>query len=144
MKKILLSILILLYSSTCFSLDYITTNKAKISWEAVTTLESGEVLPQGSVIKYMVYTMNQSSINQEIKEVPYSSTFDGSQTSCIITFTEEGKYIIGIKALRIINSSTTCESKIAWSNDEVATNNKTFGVQYFSSPSSVTNLREGD
>jgi hypothetical protein len=46
----------------------------------------------------------------------------------------EGRYFLGVKAVRTVDGSVVSESAISWSDDAAATNSNPFGVQFYKVP----------
>jgi len=114
-----------------------TTNQATVAWNPVTTLSDGTAVPAGDVIRYQLYLR----IGATGDGTPYGLETEATQTT--VTFTTEGAWFIGIKALRYMTGETAPvgESSIAWSNTAEATSNIPFGIRYYAAPASVGGLK---
>ena len=132
MKKLSLAILLFMLSSIpAFALNWHTANQTTIGWDAV-TVASGTV-------EYEVFIANQ--VTDPEKAAPVS-VWRGSELQTTLTLVDEGQYFVGVKTWRIIDSTTSLESAIGWSDDPaiVGGDAKTFGVRYYEPPDQVTNL----
>ena len=109
-----------------------TANQVTLAWDAVP-----KVLPTDQANKYQVYSRNDlvslgSPIGSEI-----------TATQLVVSFTTEGRYYLGVEAIRYpageavgIKSTTK-----AWSNVAADTANNPFGVMFFAAPSGASGLR---
>lgn len=125
-------ILFIIAVSTCFAaeVNWKTTNQATIAWDPVTTFMDNAPLPAGTAVQYKVYSRAENiPTTGPIQEL---TTVTAAQA--VITFTEEGRYFIGIKAQRLVSGTLIPESDstIAWSDSAPATQGGLpFGVAYF-------------
>lgn len=125
-----------------------TTDDITIAWNAPEKLTNGDPVPEGDDVRYRVYTLRHSS--NSTKYSPKEITTDPIQTGFkYIKFEEEGRYYIGVKAIRFSDSDgdgdleKVSEGSIAWSHDPenvlkvirispyCYSIQGTFGVEYF-------------
>lgn len=139
MKKLLtlivLAITLFTAPAAMGQVEWVTANQVTIGWDAANTTESGGTIPATDAISYRVYTKRLP--NGE--EVVVGETAELTYT---ITFTVEGRYIAGVKTLRVPEGETVIyESPITWSNSEdpVAVPNP-FAFVYYESPSAPAGL----
>lgn len=133
MKKVLIIALSLfVFSAFVNAESWHTANAVNIAWGAV------DKIAETDIVKYQVYV---KSINDgEI-------TMYGDETSEIdvyVKFEKEGKYYIGVQAIRYpINEIIGIKSEtISWSdNPEVCGETGTFGITFYKSPSNVLGIR---
>jgi hypothetical protein len=137
MKKALIILAILLTVGAASSRDasaqtWYTANQVTLAWDAVP-----QVLPTDQANKYQVYSRNDlvsigSPIGGEI-----------TATQLVVSFTNEGRYYLGVEAIRYPAGETVGirSAGKAWSNVAADTNNNPFGVSYFVAPGSPGGLR---
>jgi len=142
-KTIFLSVLIgaFLFSVAAFAqqVNWHVTNQVTVVWDAPTTLSNGNPIPSDNSLKYRVY-IKRDAPDAQAQEV---TTDPISETQYTITLSEEGRYFVGVRALRFdANDTQISESAISWSNDpNVVANGEEFGVQYFVPPSPADGIR---
>lgn len=132
MKKVFLVLLLALLAVPAFGTDWKHTNTVNLGWDPVTQYEDGTPLPADAIIQYALHTklLKTGAVNN----LPgLLSTTTGS-----ITFQEEGRYYLGVHALRLDQApgepspTIVSESIIAWSDQaEYCKDGKTFGIMYF-------------
>ena len=137
MKKYILVILFVLVMlvSQAQSKDvvWLPANQKVVSWDTVTKDSAGATLPVGAVVSYRVYTKTEpAGVITEIGTV--------SPTTYTITFTQEGRYWVGVRAERIVGGVLVAQSPINWSSDTVL-NTDPFGISYYATPGSPGNIR---
>lgn len=142
MKKVLLAMVLMvgiLFSTQAFAQGtWYPVNQATVAWDAVTALDNGSPIPAGSTIQYVVYIKAPGGAESQVGTPTTATTM-------LVTFANEGQYIIGVKAQRMAGTppSVVGESIIAWS--DVAANvpaSGTWGVVYYIKPGTVKNLRK--
>ena len=117
------------------AVTWLGANQATIAWEAVTTLSDGTPLPAGDALSYRVFTKMLPSAAEVVAG-------DTTQTQYTLTFSAEGRYVVGIQAIRV-PAGTTSEQKspITWSDStDVVAVPDPFGIEYFVSPSAIKGL----
>lgn len=115
--------------------QWTTANQATIAWNATTTLENGDPLPEGAIIKYYVYLKKSG----EAGDGERKGITEGLQYT--ITFTEEGKYIVGVSAARYEGDQLVQESTINWSDTNGESTPNPFGFTYFDRPAPPLQFR---
>ena len=126
MKKIFLAVLfVCLFAGISFAQTWHTADSVTIAWDAVT-------VPSGTVTYKTYIQPYPSGVATNVGEV--------STTNAVITFQNEGRYILGVSTVRVIDKEVL-ESEIAWSNVvESCLNGDTFAVKYFIKPNKPTGL----
>jgi hypothetical protein len=137
MKKLLLILVVLLMSSVVVAqeIEWIVANQATVQWDEVTTLESGDPIPSGT-ISYEVFIVKAEQDKSEavlLGETP--------NLSFLITFSEEGNYLWGVQTLRQVNSDIM-KSGISWSDDGLSNlSGIPEGVKFFELPAAPKGQR---
>ncbi len=132
MKKILCIVLfILLACSVAHAQTWFTANQVTVAWDAVAKVQPTDA------IKYQVYLR----IGTTGDGAAYGTETEAIQQT--ITFSAEGSWFIGVKALRYVQGEATPipSATISWSNEGEDTNNNPFGVRYLVAPASVGGIR---
>lgn len=137
MKKIFLGTLMaafalaILCAGPVHGQTWFTANQVTVAWDPVAKIETTDT------IKYQVYLR----IGTTGDGVPYGTEITATQST--ITFTTEGSWFVGVRALRYVQGEATPipSATISWSNEAGATNNNPFGIKYFVAPGSVTGLK---
>ncbi len=92
-----------------------------IEWRPVTTLGDGSPIPAGSRIYYEVWTMKTNCKDRRLEGktyVPWANVY-----------LRNGRYYVGVRAIREIDGIPSSESDISWSNDPVVVDGSTFILQ---------------
>ena len=133
LKKIILTLAILMLAvSAAHAVDLRhSADQVTVAWDAVTTSTDGTAI-EGSV-KYVVYT---DSVNHNAQ----SAVWEGTDTQAAITFDKQGRYLVGVKALLVVDGAVEGESSISWSDDPLAVGAGTFGAVYFKNPNHPVNF----
>ena len=109
---------------------YYPTNALPVAWDPVT-------VPSGTV-SYKLYTKPATGGTETLH-----STVTG--TTATITFAQEGRYLLGVQAVRTVPNVAPMESTISWSdNPAVVQGGVTFGAQYYVPPAPPANLRRAE
>lgn len=136
---LIVALLIPLLITTVWGQTWFTADKLSVDWTAPTTLIDGSPIPTGDVIKYNLYikdAINPSAVEELIVQDLTTQTYE-------IKFTKEGRFFIGICAVRYAGGTTyISKSIVVWSSDPVYTLNNPFGGVYYISPSPPTGLRK--
>jgi hypothetical protein len=83
---------------------------------------------------YRIY-IDKSGVSEVVGET--------SETQKVITFSEEGSYVLGVSALRTVEDGYVLESSISWSNDiNIVEGGVTFGVRHYIPFEKPTGLRK--
>lgn len=129
------------YMAKAYAQTWHTTNQVTVAWDAVTTLEGGGAIPAGNTVEYATW-LNDSILDPG-KTNPLLVSDNILILSCIITFTAEGRYFLGVQAIRKLADGTEVgRSTISWSDDPAVTPDP-FGVMYYVPPASPGGLRLG-
>ncbi len=141
-KLIVLLIIVLLIpvlGTIAWGQTWFTADKLSVDWGASTTLIDGSPIPTGDVIKYKLYikdAINPLAVEELITSDLTVQTYE-------VKFTKEGRFFIGVCAVRYSGGTTYIgKSVIAWSSDPLYTLNNPFGGVYYISPSPPTGLRK--
>jgi hypothetical protein len=139
---IILCILVVFAPSPAFGQEWIITNQATVTWDAVTTRSDGVPFPAGDQIAYSAYLADASTDPDKTNPMLQSTVFD---TECVITLVDEGKYFVGLRTIRMSSDGAVIgESVIGWSDDPaIVVEGRTFGLRYFLPPAIPTGLRPG-
>jgi len=136
MKKsiICFAIIALLVAAPAMAVDFITANQTTVAWDPVTKSPDGTITFASGEITYSVYLAN--AITDPNKSNPAKvRTIPETQTT--LTLNTEGKYFVGVSAVRTVSGNLIGESAIAWS-DQVT---PAFGIQFFIIPGPPSGLR---
>ena len=136
-------VLFLSFAAVTFGQEWQTTNQITISWDAVTELQEGIVVPEGDVIEYRVYLSDAVNDPDKVDPVELGTTAD---TFYVITLVDEGQYFVGLQTIRkLADWEYTTESIIGWTDDPaICSGGNIFGIRYFLSPLIPTELRLGN
>ena len=136
MKKLFLAVvLVLAMAGMSWAVDdWATANQLTVGWDNVTTLIDGRTLPVGNTVSYRVYLRPDGTTTQtQVAQV--------TTNQATITFTVEGKYYIGIQAVRFVAGEEVSVSGISWSDDPLVVDTRTFGVKFWITPSGIIKLK---
>jgi hypothetical protein len=104
-------------------------NQATVGWDAVTQLDNGDPLPAGDVVQYVVLLANALTDPNKTNPAEVGTVTALEYT---VTLNVEGRYLVGIRAERIVEGTKVSESIVAWSDDPAyVANGETFGLSYF-------------
>lgn len=93
-----------------------TANQVTVGWDAVTT-------PTGT-ITYKVYSRPEAGGTATLMTT-------APTTQATVTFTQEGRYYLGVSTVRTVGGVEVESSTISWSSDPSVTfQAQTFGVEY--------------
>jgi len=121
----------------CWPLEWTATNQVTVAWTPVATLMDGSGIPAGDLVSYEVFTSPEAGDKLSDK-VKIGETPD---TAFVITFETEGRFFLGVAAVRIRNDIKISYSSISWSDNPVAVKDgKTFGIIYFRAPAGALGL----
>jgi len=126
MKKLII-LLIVLFAFTVpgivLAQTWHPTNQITMAWDTVE-----------NATKYKVYTKAVDGSNIVLKAETVETTYT-------YTFTEEGRYFLGVQSIREVDSEVL-ESTISWSdNVEVCQGEVNFGAVYYVPPDAPIGLR---
>ena len=138
------SLVIILILSVAFNvgaLEWKTTNQATVEWDIKTDIVPGTPIPAGNEIRYNVYLAN--SITDPDHANPVKLTTEPiTATSFLVTLGGEGKYHVGVSAVRYDNGELVDESSINWSDVNGEATPNPFGIRYYVPMSNVKGLRK--
>jgi len=131
MKRLLTLLFLVLFVFTIpvavYAQEWHSTNQATVIWDAVAPLEDTDT------ISYNVYLKDMDG-NIEF----YENTAD---TTSIITFSEEGRYFVGVSTKRVVASGDEAESEVNWSDVNGTSTPTPFGVVYVIMPNMPQGLQ---
>lgn len=123
MRNLLIVVVLAILSSSIFAEPQIVNeNSITIEWDAVTTLLDGSPLPTGETISYRVFMASDTTM-------PDTLVGETMDTFIVINFPTEGKYNIGVVAVRATGG---IEIESTWAIME---------VEYKQLPAEPTSLR---
>ena len=132
MKRLIIILAIIIFAAPAIAQTWYTANQVTLAWDAVP-----KVLTTDQANKYQVYSRNDL--------VSLGSKIGGEITAAqlVVSFTTEGRYYLGVEAIRYPTGETVGikSSTKAWSNVAADTNNSPFGVSFFAVPGGVGGLR---
>ena len=113
-------------------------NARLVQWNAVTQLSNGDPVPAGDIVEYEVLTVVEGQDKSTAVSIAVIS-----ETQYTIVFLQEGRYRIGITALRTPQGETeSLASEISWSDDiDVCFNSETFGIKFYMLLQKVSGMR---
>ena len=108
-----------------------TADSVSLGWDAVPGIAN-------DVIRYRVYIKQEpGGTEQEM-----TSGEGIIETQSLITFTQEGRWFMGVQSARWVENGLVGTSSISWSSDPaVCANNEAFGAIYFLPPAAVGGLK---
>ena len=123
MKKLIILLIVLLFVPVAWAQTWHPTNQITMAWDAAT-----------NATKYKVYTKAPDGTNIVLKA-------EVTETTYTYTFTEEGRYFLGVQSIREVDTEVL-ESTISWSdNIEVCQDAVNFGAVYYVPPDAPIGLR---
>lgn len=132
MKKLLLVLAVILLPVITMGQTWHTANQVTVAWDAVPPIAIGDV------IKYQVYTKTS------IGGIPVKVDGEITSTSSTITFSQEGRYFIGVQTMRYPTGETVGipSVKTAWSDVAVdCASAGPFGIVYYVPPPAPGGMR---
>jgi len=111
----------------------VTANQGTVAWNATTTLENGDPIPEGSTVEYGVWTRNEAGVENRVGTT--------SELQFTFTFVEEGKYVVGVSSKRMVNGEMVGESATNWSDVNGESTPNPFGFTYYSNPAPPVGLQ---
>ena len=111
-------------------------NQATVGWTAPEGLQSGAPLPAGDRFAYRVYAKVQGE--EEVAEQTTGPLYEQELT---LTFTGEGRFLVGVRALRMRDDVELSRSPIVWSdNSEIVAEGQPWGILHYILPEHITGL----
>ena len=115
-----------------------TTNQTTVGWTEPTEMADGSANPADLLLEYVVYLSNAVTDPSKANPVQVARVPD---LTALITLNVEGKFFVGLKAVRIVDGEDVTESDMIWSdNPQHVLNGETFGIRYFLAPGTPGNL----
>jgi hypothetical protein len=124
-------VLLLCWQAPAWAQTWVTANQGTVAWDVVAPIVATDT------IKYQVYTRIGTTGNG----APVGGEIVATQLA--ITFSVEGRYFVGIKAIRYpIGETVGIPSIVSWSNDPlVCAAAGPFGFLYYVAPNNPIGLR---
>lgn len=135
------AIALAIFTGSASAESWYPANKSTLAWdhEATVTLSDGATItiPQAE-LSYRVYRTLATAPNKVEPEF-LGTTPD---KSFLVRFSEEGRYLLGVQAVRTIPGvETPVVSEVSWSDVAAMTHDKPFGVEFFIPPAAPTGVR---
>ena len=135
MKRILVLMFVLLLPYCAFAQQVIPTNQITILWN-----ESDSVTTLPGTYSYQVYTIPETADRAD--EANWVARGEVTELTQTITFTVEGKHIIGVRTKRLLDDGVTeLFSPVNWSDENGVNTPDPFVVFFGTNPNEPTNLR---
>ena len=130
-RVFLVMVFLFVFLSNAYAIEWIPTNQSTVGWDAVTSLDGENPIPEGDSVSYRIYIRKLPHGEQEVQG-------DTPSLQYTITFTIEGKFFAGVQTVRIPAGETEeALSVITWSDStDVVAVPTPFGIRYFVNPSS--------
>lgn len=100
----------------------VVPNQVTVGWDAVTTLQNGNPVPAGDLIKYEIYLADYP-VAEADRENPAAHTLLGETDAVewLVTLQNEGNYAVGIRSIRYVDGDTVdpdkrIENGFGWSD----------------------------
>lgn len=136
MKKIMivaLSMFVLIITlQLAHATDWHTANQVTIAWDQSYDIEGGTI-PTDQVT-WDVFVANAITDPDKTNPVKVGSATENEYT---LTLNTEGKYTVGVQAVRTVEGEVLKSSTITWSDEDPSP----FGIKYFIIPANPNNLR---
>lgn len=117
-------------------IDWKPANQVTIDWTAPDGLETGDPLPPEDSFAYRVYAKVQGE--EEVAEQTTEPLYEQEFT---LTFTGEGRFLVGVRALRMRDDVELSRSPIVWSDDsEIVEEGQPWGILHYIMPEHITGL----
>jgi len=129
MKKLILvfALMTMVMASSVLALEWHTANQATVAWDTV------DKIVDTDVISYVLYFKIVGT------DIPILAG-ETADLRFTITFTDEGKYYIGVATKRVVADGEALESKINWSDVNGESTPDPFGVKFYVKPDQPKNL----
>ena len=133
-KKLALMVLVLFVLAPMVALaqTWYTANQATVAWDPVPPVATGDT------IKYQVYTRVGTT------GTPVKVGNEITATQLAITFSVEGRYYVGVDAVRYPSGETAGirSATISWSSNAADCSSAgPFGIVFYVAPAAATGLR---
>lgn len=142
MKKLFLTIFMILgliFAPVVWAaITWHTANQFTVAWGPVTTNVGGGAVPANE-IEYEVFLANAVTDPGKTSAV---SVWRGATVQATVTLNTEGAYLVGVKAIRVVDGIDQAESIRIWSDDPTyCYNGVTFGVRHYVALSNPTDFQ---
>lgn len=132
-------LLVLFGASVAGAITWFRVDSAAVAWDPVTTMvltdSTTAPLPAGETVSYRLWLKDQAGTVEQ-----YGA--DQTATTATLTFTEEGRWVVGIQAVRFPGTVDEEVSDITWSDSTDATMvPNPFGIRIHYPPGQVRNPR---
>lgn len=138
MKGVVLALLLsLCICVNAYAIDWYSTNQATVEWDYESTWAEWVNSGVNNKVKFNLYLKNSTD------GTPVILTPDPiSEVMYTVTLRDEGKYFIGVSAVKMLGNEVVSESEISWSDvPEVCASLKDFGIKYFTQLNQPLGLR---
>lgn len=115
--------------------QWVPANQSTIAWNATTTDVEGNPLPQDSVVKYYIY-LKEFGVEGDGEKVGETDVLQYT-----VTFPGEGKFIVGVRSVRLAEGEVVGESTINWSDVNGESTPEPFGFIIYGPPAEPVGLR---
>ena len=126
-KTLIIALSILFFATAAFAAVYITANQKLVSWDAVKYATDGTTPIPVDQVSYRIYVANALTDPNHANPAKIANNITG--TSYLVTLNIEGRYDVGVSAVRTVNGLEINESPITWSN--ISGVPDPWGIQYF-------------
>lgn len=130
-----IALILLFVAANAMAVTWTVANQSTVAWDTVTETSEGKPFAEGDLIKYGIYIVEEGA--DRATAIKLDET---DQIEYTITFENEGRWLVGIEAIRIPAASPTDRQLSAktWSDAVDVTAVPTpFGFVYFAAPKSV-------
>lgn len=116
--------------------SWFPANQKTVAWDAPTKLADGSLVPAGDMVKYQVWSKRGT-------DAPVKIQAEDTKTQMTLSFSNEGRYLIGVQAIRYPAGETVgLPSAITWSDSaDVVSVPEPFGLVYYVAPQDPKGLR---
>lgn len=141
MKQILIIGLIVLLPFGVFAQDHVV-DQATVAWDAVNTLLGGTPLPEGDTVLYELFLVPQTETGPQALMGNLFPVGQTSELQYTLTFSREGRFIVGVRAVRIRDKARISVSEITWSNNPERVQDGIFFIVYYQRINAPSGLRQ--
>ena len=138
-KSLCIALLIGLLITPALSqeIDWTVANEITVGWDEVTTTVEGNAVPEEDLIKYELFLVDANSTTRFSDRILVGET---ELLRYTYTFPSEGKWIAGVRAVRVIADypDQISTSIISWSDGDHVGEAGKFGFLYFVAPIRVS------
>ena len=125
-------IFLLVAPPSILAVDWKTANQITFAWDE--SITSGIPQDQVSYSVYMVPDTDTAKANptlvvEKLTALEYT-----------VTMNVEGRFFLGVNAVRTVDGAVVSESPVSWSDDPAVTGSNPFGVQFYKTPNKPSGL----